>query len=268
MRGGNKKKTSDLLYVGNSLTRQIGLISFFFRSLSSEKSVESPSWMDPNRRRKPKRASLPRTSNAVFTFGGSRDAEEEDVEEKEKGAKEKGKAEVDEDRVSIVRDSIRRSDQSDVQVPPGYTELYSKSTGLISYHDNVQDLLWFTALDQKGRLYFYTEGGRAEWKLPELPSKLATNQKKRRSKEEKEARGHRAVRVISCHVYMSHMTHLKTISGSSVVFVFSSSQPGRRDLLCGSQWQLGQEGRRRWQQVGGGLLRTQSGLSAFLQQRE
>ena len=66
-----------------------------------------------------------------------------------------------------------RSDQSDVSIPPGYTELYSKSTGLISYHDNVSDTVWFTALDRRGRLYFYTEAGRSEWMLPTLPSALS-----------------------------------------------------------------------------------------------
>ncbi len=74
---------------------------YLHRSLSSEYSaLGSPPFSGGGGRlRKPKRASLPRTSNAVFTFGGSR--EQEEVEE---AAREK----VSEpDRVSIVRDSIR-----------------------------------------------------------------------------------------------------------------------------------------------------------------
>ena len=67
----------------------------------------------------------------------------------------------------------RCSDQSDVVVPPGYTELYATDSGLISYHDNVRDVTWLTSLDKHGRLYFYTEAhGRAEWLLPDVPSRL------------------------------------------------------------------------------------------------
>lgn len=68
---------------------------------------------------------------------------------------------------------FRRSDESEIVVPPGYTELYSKDSGLISYHDNVRDVTWHTALDEGGRLYFYTEDGlRSEWQLPKVPSDL------------------------------------------------------------------------------------------------
>jgi hypothetical protein len=62
-----------------------------------------------------------------------------------------------------------------VVAPPGYTEFYDKGTGLICYHDNVRDVRWFTALDTKGVLYFYTQEGRSEWELPSVPSALRRN---------------------------------------------------------------------------------------------
>ncbi len=63
-------------------------------------------------RRKLKRASLPRSNNAVFTFGGARDDDEGDGEEvgAEKEIQQGGGDEMrgkDGGRTSIVRDSIR-----------------------------------------------------------------------------------------------------------------------------------------------------------------
>ena len=70
---------------------------------------------------------------------------------------------------------IRRSSgsgASPVHVPPGYFEMYSKRTGLISYHDGVSGLVWYTALDPEGRLYFHT-ADRSEWALPKVKTILA-----------------------------------------------------------------------------------------------
>ena len=70
----------------------------------------------------------------------------------------------------IVELCLRRSDESTIIPPLGYTEFYDKDTGLISYQDNVRDITWYTNLDKDGRLYFYTKTGRSEWELPSVPS--------------------------------------------------------------------------------------------------
>lgn len=115
-----------------------------------------------------------RNVKSVFDFASLKD----NVDEPDQPANEP-EQQPEEKRVSVVRDSIRRSDESDIHVPPGYTELYEKDSGIICYHDNMRDLTWHTALDNKGQLYFYTKCGKSEWKLPEVPSKLGPNKEVR-----------------------------------------------------------------------------------------
>ena len=51
--------------------------------------------------------------------------------------------------------------------PPGYTECYDKNSGLIHYIDNVNNVIWFTNLDDDGNLYFYREDReKSAWQLP------------------------------------------------------------------------------------------------------
>lgn len=90
------------------------------------------------------------------------------------------------DQSSVEKNVLHfsRSDQSDIHTPPGYTEIYDKSTGLISYLDNVQDLHWFTTLDPQGKLYFYNKNGDAVWELPQLPSILDGSGSSERSKNQ------------------------------------------------------------------------------------
>lgn len=112
-------------------------------------------WKPP--RRKKTDAQLPRTENSVFSFGSSRTDEEE----------------IPSSRLSIVRNSLRRSDESVYVPPPGYTEYYDKETGLIRYRDNVNEVTWLTNLDETGQLYFYTDDGKSSaWQLPPVPSIL------------------------------------------------------------------------------------------------
>ena len=44
----------------------------------------------------------------------------------------------------------------------------------------VQNVIWKTCLDDKGRLYFYTKDGRSEWDLPEVPSMFNNSPEKNR----------------------------------------------------------------------------------------
>jgi len=128
------------------------------------------SWTPPQTYASPKRRPsgngsglprLPRSANALTTFDQL----------------------DDDDGTAAVRDSIRqelflrgqyghfsfrRSQESLVDVPAGYSELYNRKTGLISYHDPYADVVWFTGQDKRGRLYFYTKEGRSEWALPPL----------------------------------------------------------------------------------------------------
>ena len=69
----------------------------------------------------------------------------------------------------ITHMMINRKPESFVP-PPGYTEYYDKTTGLIHYNDTVNNLVWYTSLDDLGRLYFYTEDGSSAWQLPQVQS--------------------------------------------------------------------------------------------------
>ena len=79
----------------------------------------------------------------------------------------------------MVRNSIREIEDSELLVPPGYVEYFTKRTGNIYYEDLNTGQKWFTALDGGSRLYFYTEREegsgefRSEWSLPPLSSPLA-----------------------------------------------------------------------------------------------
>ena len=67
----------------------------------------------------------------------------------------------------------------EIKVPSGYTEVYDKDTGLISYLDKSKRH-WYTSQDQEGNLYFYTQpldGGRtlSEWSLPDDVREIKSN---------------------------------------------------------------------------------------------
>lgn len=68
---------------------------------------------------------------------------------------------------------LRRSDQSDIEIPNGYIQIYDKSNGYISYYDPMLEIVWNTALDTDNNMYFFTSGGPSSWKLPPIPSLIS-----------------------------------------------------------------------------------------------
>eukprot|EP00094_Tigriopus_californicus_P002144 TCALIF_02067-PA protein Name:"Similar to tag-325 WW domain-containing protein tag-325 (Caenorhabditis elegans)" AED:0.00 eAED:0.00 QI:67/0.83/0.42/1/1/0.85/7/0/693 len=108
---------------------------------------------------------IPRNKQSVFTYDDSQVSEANETTEDEL------KSPIKKNN-SYVRDSIRKSDQLDIEVPTGYVQIYEKSSGYISYFDPMSEITWQTSLDESNTLYFFNESGKSVWNLPTIHTSM------------------------------------------------------------------------------------------------